>query len=132
MRIPCKGEKGLYRIMINRLSDMVVFDENGSEWVASEVLEPISEACESVQKDQIKLKEKLKKMGVNSKDAALIEKECRDHEQKKIDRIQEEIDVLMCLLPSLIEGNFVSAESLKMVLSEKQIQIIEMNLGIKL
>lgn len=27
--------------MINRLSDMVVFDENGSEWVASEVLEPI-------------------------------------------------------------------------------------------
>ena len=118
--------------MINRLSDMVVFDENGSEWVASEVLEPISEACESVQKDQIKLKEKLKKLGVNSKDAALIEKECRDHEQKKIDRIHEEIDVLMCLLPSLIEGNFVSAESLKMVLSEKQIQIIEMNLGIKL
>lgn len=72
---PCKGEKGLYRIMINRLSDMVVFDENGSEWVASEVLEPISEACESVQKGQIKLKEKLKKLGVNSKDAALIEKE---------------------------------------------------------
>lgn len=64
--------------MINRLSDMVVFDENGSEWVASEVLEPISEACESVQKGQIKLKEKLKKLGVNSKDAALIEKECRD------------------------------------------------------
>ena len=77
---------------------MVVLNEDGSEWVASEVLEPITEACESAQKNEINLKEKLMKLGLNSEDAVSIEKECRVHEQEKIDRIQKKVELLMCIL----------------------------------
>ena len=99
--------------MFNRSSDMVVLNEDGSEWVASEVLEPITEACESAQKNEINLKE------------------CRVHEQEKIDRIQKKVELLMCMLTDVFEGSLISADNLKMVLDEKQVKILEMN-GIKL
>lgn len=117
--------------MFNRSSDMVVLNEDGSEWVASEVLEPITEACESAQKNEINLKEKLMKLGLNSEDAVSIEKECRAHEQEKIDRIQKKVELLMCMLTDVFEGGLISADNLKMVLDEKQVKILEMN-GIKL
>lgn len=91
--------------MINRLSDMVVFDGDGSEWVVDELLKALCKACEEAQKDQVNPKEK-----------------------EKIGRIQDEIDVLMCLLPYVFEGSLISVESLKKVLTPKQIEIIKMNI----
>ena len=91
--------------MFNRSSDMVVFDGDGSEWVVDELLKALCKACEEAQKGQVNPEEK-----------------------EKIDRIQEEIEVLMCLLPYVFEGSLISVESLKKALNPKQIEIIKMNI----
>ena len=120
---------------MRKWSEMAVLNEDESEWLVSEAIEPLQKAHDNAEQDEIRVKELLMKSGVDPDTAVKIELECREHEKKHLDEFQDAIDLVMCFLCPLLNGVPLPIEEiskLKELLSEKQIELFEANTGIKL